>query len=241
MNKEISAIIMAAGNGSRMEEISKQRPKTMIEIGGVSILKRTIETLRGVGIDDIIVVLKTGDIFTPLNLRARYRAAIQNTASRPGTAEAARQGLKIVPHTPERRVLILNGDDSSLISIGTFKLLIAKHHQSDVDCTVMVIPRKDNNPSPRYLGENDRTPEKGEIFMYSGVLIARRRWLGFFIPQIKSEKDSRESKITCIFALGRGRSQINQQILASTDEWNDFNTPEDSNITLRKFAGFLYP
>lgn len=51
------AIILAAGKGKRLDEIRGNDPKCLIEIGGVSLIERQIQTLRSVGIDDIAVVV----------------------------------------------------------------------------------------------------------------------------------------------------------------------------------------
>lgn len=52
----MKAIILAAGMSSRMMELTDDKPKCMIEIGGKTMLQRQIDTFRQCGIDDIIVV-----------------------------------------------------------------------------------------------------------------------------------------------------------------------------------------
>lgn len=51
------AIILAAGKGKRLDEIRGEDPKCLIEIGGVSLIERQIQTLRTTGIDDIAIVV----------------------------------------------------------------------------------------------------------------------------------------------------------------------------------------
>ena len=50
------AIILAAGSGTRLQPITDEIPKCLVELGGISILKRQINVLRTAGIDDITVV-----------------------------------------------------------------------------------------------------------------------------------------------------------------------------------------
>lgn len=45
-----SAIILAAGMGSRIKSISKNKPKSFIEIEGKSLIERSIENLIDSGI-----------------------------------------------------------------------------------------------------------------------------------------------------------------------------------------------
>lgn len=52
----MKAIILAAGMSSRMMELTDDKPKCMIEMGGKTMLQRQIDTFRQYGIDDIIVV-----------------------------------------------------------------------------------------------------------------------------------------------------------------------------------------
>src|SRR5215216_3064516 len=54
------AIILAAGKGKRIEKISGDYPKCLLDIGGISLIERQIETLRAAGIDDITAVVGFG-------------------------------------------------------------------------------------------------------------------------------------------------------------------------------------
>jgi len=52
----MKAIIVAAGPGSRLNPFTNQRPKCLLEVGRRTILERTLEALRGNGIENIVVV-----------------------------------------------------------------------------------------------------------------------------------------------------------------------------------------
>lgn len=52
----MQAIIMAAGKGSRIEELTNGHPKSFLEIKGKKLIERNIEMLQELGIKDIIVV-----------------------------------------------------------------------------------------------------------------------------------------------------------------------------------------
>ncbi|MCC3145654.1 phosphocholine cytidylyltransferase family protein [Halanaerobium sp. Z-7514] len=53
---KIKAIILAAGEGKRLNKYTQNTPKGMLEVGGKTIIKRQIEMFRSAGIDDIIVI-----------------------------------------------------------------------------------------------------------------------------------------------------------------------------------------
>jgi choline kinase len=50
-------IILAAGKGSRLNGTAGDKPKCLVEAGGVTLIERQIRTLRHAGIDDIVVVV----------------------------------------------------------------------------------------------------------------------------------------------------------------------------------------
>jgi 2-aminoethylphosphonate-pyruvate transaminase len=50
-----TAVIMAAGLGTRFGKMTETQPKGFIEVGGMSMIKRSIETLLSCGIERIII------------------------------------------------------------------------------------------------------------------------------------------------------------------------------------------
>src|SRR5918994_2446112 len=50
-------IILAAGKGSRLNGTIGDKPKCLLRVGGKTLVERQIEALRGVGIEDIVVVV----------------------------------------------------------------------------------------------------------------------------------------------------------------------------------------
>ncbi len=55
-DKSINAVVLAASRGSELEELTKDRPKAMIDINGKPILYRTTKTLQKIGIKETTVV-----------------------------------------------------------------------------------------------------------------------------------------------------------------------------------------
>ena len=53
----MKAIIVAAGIGSRLGELGKDTPKSLIDVNGQSILERQISVLKKLGISDITVII----------------------------------------------------------------------------------------------------------------------------------------------------------------------------------------
>ena len=53
----MKAIILSAGYGSRLGNLTKELPKSLVDINGKSIIERQIETFRNNGIKEIIVII----------------------------------------------------------------------------------------------------------------------------------------------------------------------------------------
>jgi choline kinase len=53
----LRGVILAAGKGSRLNGTAGDRPKCLVEVGGVSLLERQIVALRDSGIGEIVVVV----------------------------------------------------------------------------------------------------------------------------------------------------------------------------------------
>ena len=49
----VGAVVLAAGAGSRLGG----RPKCLLELGGVPLIRRTLIALSGAGVDEVVVVL----------------------------------------------------------------------------------------------------------------------------------------------------------------------------------------
>lgn len=54
--RKLKAIIIAAGMSSRLVELTEDKPKCMLDVGGKTILQYQIETFNQCGIDEIIVI-----------------------------------------------------------------------------------------------------------------------------------------------------------------------------------------
>ena len=52
----MKAIIVAAGMGRRLSPYTDDRPKTLVEINGRSILERQVDAYRAAGVDEINIV-----------------------------------------------------------------------------------------------------------------------------------------------------------------------------------------
>ena len=52
----MKAIIIAAGVGSRLGDLTKELPKPLVDVNGKSIIERQISSFRKAGVDEITIV-----------------------------------------------------------------------------------------------------------------------------------------------------------------------------------------
>ncbi len=120
----MKAIILSAGQGSRLGHLTDDRPKCLIEFDGRSLLDRQLDTLDAQGIDDVVVVTGFRDDQIEKALERRRTAGdgpSVRTAFNPFYKVADNLGsLFLVKHELTGDCLVWNGD--TLVS----KRLMAK-------------------------------------------------------------------------------------------------------------------
>ncbi|MCX7765953.1 MAG: nucleotidyltransferase family protein [Candidatus Sumerlaeia bacterium] len=100
----MKAVVLAAGKGAHLGELTKDRPKPMIEIGGKPILEYVLQGLKSAGINEVIIVIGyKGELIkkyfgneTPYGLRLQY----QYQAVQDGTGSALNSARREIGKSP---------------------------------------------------------------------------------------------------------------------------------------------
>ena len=130
------AVIMAGGEGKRLHPITSSIPKPMVDIGGVPLLERQIESLVKAGVSNIYISLNylghviegyfgDGDTF---GVNIRYLREHKKL----GTAGA----LSLLPEKPTKPIIVMNGD---ILTTSDFGSLFAFHQAQRAQITVAAI------------------------------------------------------------------------------------------------------
>lgn len=107
------AVVLAAGRGSRLGPLTRDRPKCLVEILGEPILGWTVRALEQFGVDRLIVVVgyrheQIREFFggQPVSMPVTY--VLNESYAETGTAQSLQLGLEAVP--PNRALLVIEGD-----------------------------------------------------------------------------------------------------------------------------------
>ena len=137
LRDNITAIVLAAGQGTRMKS---SRPKVLHEILGRPMLAYLIETLKGVGVADIVLVVG----HQAEQVEAAYRDyGVHSVVQEPqlGTGHAVQVAMAAVPASAET-VMVLCGD-APLISGESILALHRLHKSTGAAITVQTIELDD--------------------------------------------------------------------------------------------------
>lgn len=130
----MQAIVPAAGEGTRLRPLTADRPKGLVDVGGQPLLSHVFETLAGLGVSDIVVVVGyRGD-----DIRERYGDSFEGIPityvrqdQRRGLGHAV---LQAEPHVSDD-VVVMNGDN---VCRANTDAVLARHRETDADATLLV-------------------------------------------------------------------------------------------------------
>jgi L-glutamine-phosphate cytidylyltransferase len=134
----MKAIILSAGQGSRLGHLTDDRPKCLIDFNGRTLLDRQLDTLAANGIDEAVVVTGFHDELVEAAIAARSGGPKVRTVYNPFYKVADNLGsLFIARHELEGDCLVWNGD--TLVS----EQLMSRVAGNDRQGIAVTIDRKD--------------------------------------------------------------------------------------------------
>jgi molybdenum cofactor cytidylyltransferase len=160
----IGAVLLAAGSGSRLGG----RPKPLLELGGVPLIRRQLIALSGAGVDEVVVVLgHHGDVIEAA-VRDFPVTLARNPSPDDGQASSVRIGLRAL--SPKLDAVIVALADQPMIHAQDVTALIgAFKKRGDA---AMVVPRVAGEPGNPVIFEAALRDE----WLAGDVNAACRRW-----------------------------------------------------------------
>lgn len=110
----VEAVIVAGGFGSRLLPLTENRPKHLLEVGGVPFLEHQLSRLAAAGVGHVVVATSyRAELFAPVlgdGSRWGIRVDYVQEAEPLGTGGAIRNVAHALAGEPEGAVVVLNGD-----------------------------------------------------------------------------------------------------------------------------------
>src|SRR5581483_4653603 len=149
--RAMKAMVFAAGVGSRLRPLTDERPKALVEVGGVSMLEIVVRRLIHAGVDAIVVNVHHFPEKIEAFLKAKRNFGIRIELSRETELLETGGGLKKVARFFDdgRSFLVHNVDVLSDLDLGRLR----KAHESQTALATLAVR---DRPSARRLLFDER-------------------------------------------------------------------------------------
>jgi molybdenum cofactor cytidylyltransferase len=148
-NPSIAAIVLAGGVSQRMGEANKLH----LDIDGVSMLRRSLETLLGANLDEIVVVLGHEHQLTAKLIEDMDISTVYNTDYQSGQMTSVHCGLAALQR-PSSGIMVALGDQPAL-TITDINLLI-KAYANRGSAEVVIPMYQGNRGNPIIMSDQSR-------------------------------------------------------------------------------------
>lgn len=232
--KNVCAIVLAAGKGSRMK--SKNFNKVALEIGGKPMIVRSIENLKRAGISDIVVVVGFAKESVLKLLSSEILVAEQK--KRLGNGHAVQ---KAAPKIPARShaVLLIYGDDSYLHNPEIYEQLSKSFIDHKAAISLLTIEREDPTNFGRIIRGNNghvlkiveekdtNEAEKKVKEINIGCYLFDKEFLLKYVGRIPKNPIKGEYYITDLIGMAVDLGLKVTAVKVSDMKWQGVNTKEE--------------
>jgi dTDP-glucose pyrophosphorylase len=224
------AVILAAGRGTRMRELTAELPKPMINVRGKPVLQHIVEGLRNAGIRDCLIVVgyRADAVRDFFGDGSRYKIAIQYKTQtvQDGTGRVVELAQDFIGNRP---FILAYGD--ILVDPANYKRVIDLHE--DVEGLLTVTRGEDvSKGGAVFLDDEMRLidlrekPKPGEPTSpwYNAGLYAFRASIFDFTAKLKPSPRGEYELTDAIRELAQSGRTV--KAIELTGEWADVRDPE---------------
>ncbi|MBT8105578.1 MAG: nucleotidyltransferase family protein [Woeseiaceae bacterium] len=209
----MKGMVLAAGRGERLRPITDRIPKSLVEVGGQSLLERHLEHLRAAGIREVVINLGwLGDkIVERVGSGQRYGLEVVYSDERGDVLETGGGIFKALPLLGSDPFVVINADIYTEMPVP--ELTLRDDHQAHL---VLV-------PTPAYREHGDFDLVDGLVrnadeprFTVSGVSVYR--------PEFFHGCEAGRFSVAPLWRAAADRGEISGSLYAGP--WADIGTPE---------------
>lgn len=229
----MKAVILAAGEGVRLQPITSTRPKHLIKLGSKPILEYCLDSVKAAGVDEVIVVVhymadKIRQYFgdgSKLDLKIEY---VEQTAI-VGTGNAV---AVVEPFVKDDFVLVY-GD--LLFATGTVKRIVDLHNREKPAASLAVVPVEktenygivelENERQVKRIIEKPLREEAPTSLANAGVYVLSTEIFEKIRGISASSRGEWEITDALSMLLDEGKTILTAKL--SRDDWIDIGTPWD--------------
>jgi NDP-sugar pyrophosphorylase family protein len=236
-------MILAAGLGTRLLPLTKHTPKALVEIGGVTLLERTLGRLVEAGCDRVVInVHHHAESVSDFLATHRPETEVLVSVEPDGALETG-GGLKKARHLfrGDRTILLHNVDVLSTIDL----VVLAREHEASGALATLAVNRR---PASRHL-VFDESGLCGRIDTRTGLeewarVPSRRHWRAGFTgihalsPGIlgRLTEEGAFSIVRAYLRLAASGARIEPRDVTG-DRWMDVGTHERLDTARREWEG----
>ena len=182
-----TAMVMAAGLGTRMRPLTATRPKPLVEVAGKALIDHVLDRLRSAGVEQVVVNVHYLADALEAHLAGRADGlGITISDERTLLLETGGGLVQAAPMIAEDTFLVVNSDNFWIDGPADSLRLLASHwREADMDALLLLVPhaRASNN-----VGVGDfrmdaagrlRRRASGRVapFVFTGIQIVSKRLL----------------------------------------------------------------
>ena len=224
------AVLLAAGRGTRMREMTADLPKPMLEVRGKPVLQHIVEGLRDAGVAHFLVIVgyRAGAVQNFFGDGSRYKIDIKyaTQVTQDGTGRVVELAKNFVSNTP----FVLSYGDI-LVASENYKRVVDLGHEVEA---IVSVTRGEDVSKGGAVFVNERMElvdlreksKPGELTSpwYNAGLYAFRPSIFDFTAKLKPSPRGEYELTDAIRELAQSGKKV--QALELTGEWADVRDPE---------------
>jgi NDP-sugar pyrophosphorylase family protein len=229
----VKAMILAAGKGTRLGDITRTVPKCLVEAGGKTMLQHTIERLKLYGITDVVIntshLAESIQAYLGTHMNFGINITLSHEPTLLGTGGGIAEASRYFGNATE--IIVHNADVYSDIPLDD---LVQTHRETSSLASLVVMERQTSRPllfNEQYNLVGFESDSHGELFgdtvnvlplAFSGIQVISPQVLNYFAFQPPF------SSITGYLSAARSGERIRGHKV-SGNYWIDMGRQDDLN------------